>query len=640
MAIGLEHLTRRYDGHPVVNDVTLNIEDGEFFVLLGPSGSGKSTILRMIAGLTRNDAGRVLIHGRDATYLAPQERGIGFVFQQYALFQHMTVAENIEFGLRVRRMPRLERRKRCNELLEMVGLIGLADRVPRQLSGGQQQRVALARALAPRPSVLLLDEPFGALDARIRVDLRRSLRQIQRDVGITTLFVTHDQEEAFELGDRLGVMNAGRLLEVGPAPELYFRPQTEFVATFLGSANLLVGESTSDGVQLGAVRFPLGTQSLPAETRRVQVLFRPEDVTLSRVQEVGSGTLLGLAQVDAHTFAGNFERLRLRHSALPGVRPISPPVPFGSDYFYLDATRPQDQARRFPLEPGDTAWVHIQHIHALVHPGLSLLLVTDGSPAGQAMLGLGAHIAHLAHARIGLLGADLDSTPLRPELTNVKQMLAGLMILHAGSVTGALADAVRAEAEHQPYDLIALGVAPQQDVGLLEQILQFGEHHVLLTAQPDSRPPSHFLICVAANETSKEDIFFAGRLAARLGADVTLLSVADSDSGAPVPAEADGGTTATMVRNRLARFQDAAARTLALLGISSHAIIRSGDPRAVIQAELDTDGYDLLVLGMPLRPLAGARMRPFLLGAARCPVLLVRSPDAPAWAAWDGEWDT
>ncbi|KPV49705.1 hypothetical protein SE17_31095, partial [Kouleothrix aurantiaca] len=224
MSIVLEQLSKRYERHPVVQNVSLELADGEFFVLLGPSDSGKSTILRMIAGLTEIDQGRVLLHNRDVTGLPPQARGVGFVFQNYALFRHMTVAENVEFGLTIRKVAKAERRRRRDELLELVGLGGLGARMPRQLSGGQQQRVALARALAYQPEVLLLDEPFGALDAQIRVELRRSLRRIQREIGPTTIFVTHDQEEAFELADRIGVMNAGRLLEVGPPEELYEHP--------------------------------------------------------------------------------------------------------------------------------------------------------------------------------------------------------------------------------------------------------------------------------------------------------------------------------------------------------------------------------------------------------------------------------
>src|SRR5690349_5578615 len=182
MSIVLEQLSKRYEGHPVVNNVSLEVADGEFFVLLGPSGSGKSTILRMIAGLTAIEQGRVLLHDRDVTWLQPQARGVGFVFQHYALFRHMSVADNVEFGLRIRKVSAAERRRRRDELLELAGLGGLGARMPRQLSGGQQQRVALARALAYQPEVLLLDEPFGALDAKIRVDLRRTLRRIQREL--------------------------------------------------------------------------------------------------------------------------------------------------------------------------------------------------------------------------------------------------------------------------------------------------------------------------------------------------------------------------------------------------------------------------------------------------------------------------
>src|SRR5215469_16875244 len=248
MSIVLENLTKRYADVAAVQSVSLDVADGELFVLLGPSGSGKSTLLRMIAGLTDSTGGRVLLHGRDVSALAPQDRDVGFVFQHYALFQHMTVAENVEFGLRVRHVASEERRRRREELLKIVGLTGLEHRLPRQLSGGQQQRVAIARALAPQPAVLLLDEPFGALDTQIRGEMRRSLRQIQQELGVTAIFVTHDQEEAFELGDRLGIMQSGQLLEVGTPDALYLRPQSAFAATFLGSANLFWGRSTSLGV--------------------------------------------------------------------------------------------------------------------------------------------------------------------------------------------------------------------------------------------------------------------------------------------------------------------------------------------------------------------------------------------------------
>jgi sulfate/thiosulfate transport system ATP-binding protein len=215
MSITLDQVTKHYAGVPVVNDVSLDIGDGEFFVLLGPSGSGKSTLLRAVAGLSGVDHGRISLHGRDVTHVAARKRGVGLVFQNYALFRHMTVADNIEFALRVRHMRARKRRERRAELLRLVSLEGMDDRLPAQLSGGQQQRVAVARALAHKPEVLLLDEPFGALDAKIREELRRTIRQVQRELGITTVLVTHDQEEAFAMADRIGIMSQGRLLEVG-----------------------------------------------------------------------------------------------------------------------------------------------------------------------------------------------------------------------------------------------------------------------------------------------------------------------------------------------------------------------------------------------------------------------------------------
>src|SRR6202008_1508607 len=251
MSITLDQVTKHYAGVPVVNDVSLDIGDGEFFVLLGPSGSGKSTLLRAVAGLSGVDHGRISLHGRDVTHVAARKRGVGLVFQNYALFDHMTVADNIEFALRVRRVRARVRRQRRQELWRLVALEGMDDRLPAQLSGGQQQRVAVARALAHQPEVLLLDEPFGALDAKIREELRRTIRQVQRELGITTVLVTHDQEEVFALADRIGVMNLGRLLEVGRPQELYARPATRFVATFLGAANLILARQTRDGIRLG-----------------------------------------------------------------------------------------------------------------------------------------------------------------------------------------------------------------------------------------------------------------------------------------------------------------------------------------------------------------------------------------------------
>ncbi len=241
MSIEARNITKRFGDFVAVDDVSLEVESGALTALLGPSGSGKSTLLRIIAGLETPEGGEVLLGGKDATALAPQKRNVGFVFQHYAAFKHMTVRDNIAFGLRVRKRPRAEIRERVDELLHLVQLQGFGDRYPAQLSGGQRQRMGLARALAPEPQVLLLDEPFGALDARVRAELREWLRRLHDVVHVTTVFVTHDQEEAMEISDRIAVMNHGAIEQVGAPRELYDRPANEFVMTFVGDASLVGG---------------------------------------------------------------------------------------------------------------------------------------------------------------------------------------------------------------------------------------------------------------------------------------------------------------------------------------------------------------------------------------------------------------
>ena len=644
MSIVLEQLTKRYQGHSVVHDLSLEIADGELFVLLGPSGSGKSTVLRMIAGLAEANAGRILLHGRDVTHLPASKRGVGFVFQSYALFRGMSVAENIEFALSIRKVGKAERRRRRDELLELVGLAGLGGRMPRQLSGGQQQRVALARALAHEPEVLLLDEPFGALDARIRTELRRTIRGIQRDLKIATIFVTHDQEEAFELADRLAVLNFGRLLEAGPPQELYLRPQTEFVATFLGSANLMVGESTRAGVRLGPVEFPLGTEAGRAgrlevnsegtpEPRRVQVLFRPEDVAVKESEEALGYPLLGRAIVEQTSLVGAAERLRLRLPPLAGVRPIAPDVPFGSEHVLIDAVRSQHQAYRYPLRPGDPAWVGVRRVHALVHPGLSLLLPTDGSPAAKGATDLGGRIARMAHARVTVLatGADRGDAEGRPRraapteagfeerLQEVKERLgSGLASIEAVALPSPAAAAIAEQAERRPVDLVVLGLPARGAVERAEGAFAAGGHHLL--AVPESANPelpTHFLICVAVGEPGKEDVLFAGRLARHLGATATVLTV--------LPAEAMAADTALAQR-----FLAASVRSLGRLGVAAEVAIRRGDARTeILAAATGRTEPTLLVLGAPLAAGRRAVRLEGLVGElienANRPVLVIRS---------------
>lgn len=623
MSIILDQLTKRYGGHPVVNNVSLEVADGEFFVLLGSSGSGKTTVLSTIAGLTETDQGRVILHGRDVTHLPPQERRIGFVFQNYALFQYMTVADNIEFGLSIRKVSKAERRRRRDELLELVGLAGLGKRMPRQLSGGQQQRVALARALAHQPEALLLDEPLGALDAKIRSELRRTLRTIQRELGITTILVTHDQEEAFELADRLGVMNFGRLLEVGPPDELYQRPQTEFVAAFLGTANLLVGKRAAGGVQVGPVQFPLpgergGSLAFPRpQDERVQVLFRPEDVVIGQSAALDC-PLLGQGQVEQITYSGSFQRLRLRLPMIPGVRPIAPPVPYGEDAILVEVTRVQDQVDRLPLQTGDSIWVGVRRVHALTHPGLRFLIATDDSERAHAALDMGGQIARLAHARTTLLGYGLKGEALQRHLQTAKeQMGSGLAGLEARATLDPLAEAVAREVERRPCDLVVLGAGGREDQALAEQILQVGEHHLLLVSHRQTAL-SRALICVTSGEPGKDDVLFAGRLIRHLGAEATLLSV--------IPE----GNDQHLERERTERFLASGVRSLDLLGVPAKTVIRTGAVSAEINNELTEGKYDFLVLGSPLAGLDGQITLTGVVGQLMnkvidIPILIVRS---------------
>ena len=368
MSITLDQVTKRYQGLPVVNDVSLDIGDGEFFVLLGPSGSGKSTLLRAIAGLTGVDHGRIALHGRDVTHVSARERGVGLVFQNYALFRHMTVADNIEFALRVRRMRAAERRLRRQELLRLVALEGMDQRLPAQLSGGQQQRVAVARALAHKPEVLLLDEPFGALDAKIREELRRTIRQVQRELGISTVLVTHDQEEAFALADRIGVMNLGRLLEVGKPQELYARPATRFVATFLGAANLILARQTREGIRFGTapVRASAAAPLNGTREHEVVAVVRPEEIEIAATRDALTTGYLGRGPVEEIMFTGALERIRIRVEDGPDALPLSNGNVQGSAF--LEVTRTQHEQRAFEVSAGQHVAIGVRRVHVLPTP--------------------------------------------------------------------------------------------------------------------------------------------------------------------------------------------------------------------------------------------------------------------------------
>ncbi|HEY2209755.1 MAG TPA: TOBE-like domain-containing protein [Gaiellaceae bacterium] len=270
MSIEIRNVSKRFGSFVALDEVSLEIPQGSLTAVLGPSGSGKSTLLRIVAGLERPDSGKVLLSGENATGIAPQRRDVGFVFQHYAAFKHMTVRDNVAFALTIRKRPKQEIRERVDELLTLVQLQGFADRYPSRLSGGQRQRMALARALAAKPRVLLLDEPFGALDARVRAELRDWLRRLHEEVHVTTVFVTHDQEEAMEVADRVAVMDHGRLEQVGAPAELYDAPASEFVLRFVGDA-VRLGSSLVRPHEIVLRRWP-GDAAVEVEVERIAIL--------------------------------------------------------------------------------------------------------------------------------------------------------------------------------------------------------------------------------------------------------------------------------------------------------------------------------------------------------------------------------
>jgi spermidine/putrescine ABC transporter ATP-binding subunit len=343
-AVELRAVTKRFGGVIAVDDVSLTIRAGEFLTLLGPSGCGKTTLLRMIAGFEMPDAGSVWLGNDDVTHRPPYDRNVNQVFQSYALFPHLSVRENIAFGLRMQRMPPSAIAARVADAVALVSLDGLEDRRPHQLSGGQRQRVALARALAPQPAVLLLDEPLSALDAKLRHAMQLELKRLQRQVGTTFIFVTHDQEEALTMSDRIALIHEGRIEQLGEVHEIYHRPTTAFAAEFIGQANLLPAEwlgAAGNMIQVrleGGLLLQLSAEAWPAGEHRALVSIRPEKVHVSKVPLKGENTFA--ARVDEEVFKGSTDRLVL--STASGTR--------------LTAIAANESALRVPIHEGDNVW--------------------------------------------------------------------------------------------------------------------------------------------------------------------------------------------------------------------------------------------------------------------------------------------
>ncbi len=354
-AVTLLGVSKSFGDTTILQDVSFSVDEDEIVVLLGASGSGKTTILRIIAGLEQLDSGMVVLHGKNVTNVPARLRGTGVIFQNYALFPKMTVAKNIGYGLKIRRKPRREIAATVDRLLELVELSPHREKYPSQLSGGQQQRVAIARAMAYQPEVLLFDEPFGALDAQIRTSLRQEIRNLLKKIKVPSIFITHDREEALELGDRVAVLNAGRLEQIGTPFEIYNHPWTEHVATFLGAANIIEGEIRDGRFTLEKVSLELNGDSSFKNGDRVKIVVRPEDVFLRRAENLTQPYYpFAEGVIEQESFVGAFERVTVKVD-LPGCGSIT-------------VLRPKTETAVFPLRIGQKVPIGLVRYRILGKP--------------------------------------------------------------------------------------------------------------------------------------------------------------------------------------------------------------------------------------------------------------------------------
>ncbi len=588
MSITLDQVTKRYQNTPVVNDVSLDVGDGEFFVLLGASGSGKSTLLRAIAGLTGVDHGRISLHNRDVTHMSPRKREVGLVFQNYALFKHMSVADNIEFALRVRNVKATERRERRKELLRLVALEGMDDRLPTQLSGGQQQRVAVARALAHKPQVLLMDEPFGALDAKIREELRRTIRQVQRELKISTILVTHDQEEAFALADRIGVMNLGRLLEVGRPEELYARPATRFVATFLGAANLLLARQTAEGIRVGttpvtAPRDNAWDQRTMQREHEVVAVLRPEEVALAMDRDTLNTIYLGHGVVESTMFTGAYERLRVRMTESDKSAVCADGTQDGNHNHLatLDVTRSQYDQRQLPLTTGQAVAVGVRRIHVLPTPLSS----------------------YVVYGKTAVLVDTLRSHPFLIELaTRMKTRIAVQQEKQLGARNGVMQNI-------QPLAGVAVISVSNHAAAELDWLLRHGASEVLLLPSTNIQP-RRVLIHWTGDIVRHATLAVAASVLRHVPAEATYLNILPTNNDAQ---KSDG----------MRELLDARSAAQTAHGLEMRTELHFGEVAGELSRQLSTPVDQMLILGVTDRDDIQQRFATLINHSNHCPVLIV-----------------
>jgi sulfate/thiosulfate transport system ATP-binding protein len=378
-AISIRNISKSFGAQNVLTDINLDIAQGELLVVLGSSGSGKTTLLRIVAGLSEADAGEIHLAGHSVNHLPPQERSMGVVFQDYVLFQHMSVEQNIAFGLRLRKVADSKAQKIVNEMLELIRLQNSRKKYPKQLSGGERQRVAIARALAYSPQAILLDEPFSALDPVTRHELRRDVRRMLKTLNVPALFITHDQEEALEMADRIAILNNGRIEQIGTPYEIYNHPSNEFVATFLGAANVLLGRWQKGKVAVGTLHLK-APQDAPAllERQLVKVVFRPEDVSINfQPQFLDTPFYLGRGIVEEVSYVGPTERLTVRlmlWSQPPSIPEAPHPKPklllvdeTYAEGFPVVVYRTKWEASDMELSTGDPVVLGLKNYHLLPH---------------------------------------------------------------------------------------------------------------------------------------------------------------------------------------------------------------------------------------------------------------------------------
>ncbi len=599
MSIKLTKLYKHYGTNVVVNNVSAEIQDGELFVLLGASGSGKSTILRIITGLTFPDSGSVEVSGKDITYLRPQDRGIGFVFQNYSLFQHLNVYKNVEFGLRIKKISKKECRIRSEELLDIVGLTGFGNRYPKQLSGGQQQRVAVARALASKPAVLLLDEPFGALDVKIRARMRTRLKEIQHRLNVTMILVTHDQEEAFELADRIGIVDRGRLLEVGTPETLYHYPRNAFVATFVGGGNVLIGKTVDGQIQLGKRSFPFPSDTpYHVEGVPVRILFRPETVIVSNKSFKSSDNLhvIGRGKITDMLFSGSQTKMMVETDELIGVRSLAPQPAFDQVHTKIEIIKPGIRQEE-GLKIGQEVWLGIKEFHVLDPGGIRLLIIIDDLQLGEILLDFARRIvqkAMIPATIFGIVDNPKKINQFHEQLTSVtEKYFPGKLHDKVHLTVGTDYYDVLIEAKTGNYDLVLAKIPDypkklsKDFESMISKIIDDVRLPTLIVQTPADKLET-ILICTAGGEPGKSDVRFTGRLARRLKASTRVLHIARPG-------------LSTAAKNRINTHLKNSQVLIENLGVKCTIDIKEGDAVEAINNTIASNKCDLVVVGAPIQ---------------------------------------